>query len=101
MCYIEGGICVVAADYLTVSQKNANVRLGSLPDGLKPLGHAGTGQTGDEGVAYIGVLRYRGQDSIFGQIMVTNAGAITVYVNDGGPTYSYFYGQVVFPVTRS
>ena len=38
MCYVEGGVCVIAADYLTVSQKAAVVRLGSLPDGLRPLG---------------------------------------------------------------
>ena len=98
MCYVEGGVCVIAADYLTVSQKAAVVRLGSLPDGLRPLGHIDAGQAGDEDVAYIGPLRFRGENSLYGQLMVTNSGAINAYVNNTG---SYFYGQLVFPVTRS
>lgn len=98
MCYVEGGVCVIAADYLTVSQKAAFVRLGSLPDGLRPLGHIDAEQTSVEGVAYIGPLRFRGDNSFYGQIMVTNSGAINAYVNNTG---SYFFGQLVFPVTRS
>lgn len=98
MCYVEGGVCVIAADYLTVSQKAASVRLGSLPDGLRPLGHIDEGQVGDEGVAYIGPLRFRGDNSLYGQLTVTNSGTINAYVNSIG---SYFFGQLVFPVTRS
>lgn len=98
MCYVEGGLCVIAADYLTVSQKAATVRLGSLPDGLRPLGHIDPEQAGGEDVAYIGLLRFRGDNNLYGQIMVTNSGAINAYVNNNG---SYFFGQLVFPVTRS
>lgn len=98
ICCVEGGVCVIAADYLTVSQKAADVRLGSLPDGLRPLGHINASQAGDEDVAYIGPLRFRGDNSLYGQLMVTNSGAINAYVNNTG---SYFYGQLVFPVTRS
>lgn len=98
MCYVEGGICVVAADFLTISQKSAIVRLGSLPDGLKPLGHANVEQTGSEDAAYIGQLRFRGDNGIYGQIMVTSSGAISAYASSIG---SYYYGQLVFPVMRS
>ncbi|MCI6566487.1 MAG: hypothetical protein MSA17_03930 [Collinsella sp.] len=98
MCYVDGGVCVIAADFLTVSQKNAIVRLGSLPDGLRPLGHIGAEQTSGEDIAYIGPLSFRGNNSIYGQIMVHNSGAISAYVNSTG---SYFFGQLVFPVTRS
>ena len=98
MCYVDGGVCVIAADFLTVSQKNAIVRLGSLPDGLRPLGHIGAELTSGEDIAYIGPLSFRGNNSIYGQIMVHNSGAISAYVNSTG---SYFFGQLVFPVTRS
>jgi hypothetical protein len=100
MCYVEGGVCVIAADYLTVSQKAAVVRLGSLPDGLRPLGHIDAEAAADEDVAYIGTLRFRGENSLYGQIMVTNSGTINAYVNDNN-NGSYFFGQLVFPVTRS
>lgn len=98
MCYVEGGVCVIAADFLTVSQKNAIVRLGSLPDGLRPLGQTASDQTGSDDGAYIAPLRYRGDNSIYGQIVVLNSGEIAVYVNTIG---AYYYGQLVFPVTRS
>lgn len=98
MCYVEGGVCVIAADFLTVSQKNDVVRLGSLPDGLRPLGHIGAEQTSGEDIAYIGPLSFRGNNSIYGHIRVHNSGAISAYVNSTG---SYFFGQLVFPVTRS
>lgn len=100
-CYVEGGICILSADFLTVPQSNTNVIIGRLPDGLRPLGHAGVEQTGSNDVAYIGVLRYRGYDANFGQMMVTNSGSIVVYTNVSGDENAYFYGQVVFPVTRS
>lgn len=100
MCYVEGGICIVSADFLNVSQKDTDVKLGDLPDGLIPLGHAGTDETGSEGTAYISHLNYRGADFIYGQLMVKNSGSIIAYVNDAGSTYSYFYGQLVFPVSR-
>lgn len=90
MCYVDGGVCVIAADFLTVSQKNAIVRLGSLPDGLRPLGHVAADQTSGEDSAYIGPLRFRGNDSIYGQIIVNNSGAISSYVNSTG---SYFFGS--------
>lgn len=101
MCYVEGGICIVSADYLTLPSGNTNVTIGSLPDGLRPLGHTGVDQTGGEDIAYIGVLRYRGYDANFGQMMITNSGSIMAYTNVGGAENAYFYGQVVFPVTRS
>ena len=73
-------------------------RIGRLPDSLKPLGIVVSGQTGSDDAAYIAPLRFRGDNSPYGQLMVTNSGAINVYVNNTG---SYFYGQLVFPVTRS
>lgn len=100
-CYVEGGICIVSADFLTLPHGGANATIGRLPDGLRPLGHAYVDQTGGEDVAYIGVLRYRGYDANFGQMMVTNSGSITAYANVGGDENAYFYGQIVFPVTRS
>ena len=101
MCYVEGGICILSADYLMVPYSDTSVTIGSLPDGLKPLVHFGVGQTGGESTAYIGVLRYRGNDDFYGQLVVTNSGSITAYTNAGGDGNAYFYGQVVFPVTRS
>lgn len=100
-CYVEGGICILSADFLALPYSNANVTIGRLPDGLRPLGHAGVDQTGGEDVAYIGALRYRGYDANFGQMMVTNSGSITAYASVSGDENAYFYGQVVFPVTRS
>ena len=99
-CYTEGGICILSLDYLKVTQKGVNVKLGNLPDGLKPLGQAHIDQVSNEDIAYIGPLRYRGDNNIYGQVMVTNSGTIMCYVSDAGPTYLYFYGQLVFPVTR-
>lgn len=99
-CYVEGGICIVSTDFLALPYGSTNVTIGSLPDGLKPLGHIGVGQTGGEDIAYIGALRYRGYDANFGQLMVTNSGSIMAYANVGGTKNTYFYGQVIFPVTR-
>lgn len=101
MCYVEGGICILSADFLNLPSSNTNVLVGSLPDGVVPLGHAFVDQTGGEDVAYIGALRYRGNDAYFGQMMVTNSGSILAYANASGDEHAYFYGQVVFPVTRS
>lgn len=50
---------------------------------------------------YIAPLRYRGESDIYGQIMVSKTGEIDVYANRCGSDYAYFYGQLVFPVTRS
>lgn len=68
---------------------------------MKPLGNAAADQTGSDDVAYIAPLRYRGDNSIYGQLIVKNSGKISVYVSHGGSTYAYYYGQLVFPVTRS
>lgn len=100
-CYVEGGICIVSADFLALPYSGTNVHIGSLPDGLRPLGHTDVEQTGDEEAAYIGALRYRGNDANFGQLVVTNSGSIMAYANVGGIENEYFYGQVIFPVTRS
>ena len=93
-----GGICIVSVDFLTMTTANSMLKIGQLPDGMNPIGSAGSDQTGSEGVAYIGPLKFRGDGSLYGQMMVTNSGAITAYVNRVG---SYFFGQLVFPVTRS
>lgn len=98
MCYIDGGICIVSADFLAVPASNSQCRIGTLPNGMKPLGHAADDQTGSNDAAYIAPLRYRGDNSIYGQLVVKNSGKISVYVSQGG---SYYYGQLVFPVTRS
>ena len=79
---------------------NSTLKIGQLPDGLKPLGHAFVDPSLNE-VAYIAPLRYRGENNIYGQLMVSGTGGINVYVNQGGSGYSYFYGQLVFPVTNS
>lgn len=100
-CYVDGGICILSADFLAVPHSNTNVAIGRLPDGLRPLGHTGVNQTGGEDIAYIGVLRYRGYDANFGQLMVTNSGSILAYTNVAGDENAYFYGQVVFPVTHA
>lgn len=83
-----------------VSAANSTQKIGQLPDGLKPLNHTTTDTTASEAV-YIAPLRYRGENDIYGQIMVTQTGEISVYANRGGRDYTYFYGQLVFPVTRS
>ena len=98
MCYIEGGICIVSADFLAVPASNSQCRIGTIPNGMKPLGHAADDQTGSDEVAYIAPLRFSGDISICGQLMVKNSGEISVYVSHGG---SYYYGQLVFQVTRS
>lgn len=100
MCYVEGGICIVSVDYLPVSVATAQYEIGTLPDGLKPLGHVSANGTGDMDTAYIAPLRYRGDDSKYGQLMVTNSGKITVWAN-GMETEGYYYGFLVFPVTSS
>lgn len=101
ICYIEGGVCIVSVDFLAVPVANSTCRIGTLPNGIKPLGRANSGQTGSDEVAYIAPLRYRGSDSMYGQLMVLNSGGINVYANQGGSGSSYYYGQLVFPVTRS
>lgn len=79
---------------------NSTQKIGQLPDGLKPLGHTTTDTTASEAV-YIAPLRYRGENDIYGQLMVSKTGEIDVYANRSGNNYAYFYGQLVFPVTRS
>lgn len=97
-CYVEGGLCVVSVDFLTMQRANESVRIGALPDGLKPRGQACADMTAGGQVAYIAPLRYRGNDSFFGQLSVTNSGAIMAYVNAAGTNNGYYYGQLVFPV---
>lgn len=101
MCYVEGGVCIVSVDFLSVPIANSERKIGTLPNGMKPLGHTAADQTGSDEVAYIAPLRYRGDNSIYGQLMVKNSGKISVYVSHGGSNYAYYYGQLVFPVTRS
>ena len=101
MCYVEGGVCIVSVDFLSVPIANSERKIGTLPNGMKPLGHTAADQTGSDEVAYIAPLRYRGDNSIYGQLMVKISGKISVYVSHGGNNYAYYYGQLVFPVTRS
>lgn len=101
MCCVEGGVCIVSVDFLSVPVANSERKIGTLPNGMKPLGSAAADQTGSDDVAYIAPLRYRGDNSIYGQLIVKNSGKISVYVSHGGSTYAYYYGQLVFPVTRS
>ena len=101
MFYVEGGVCIVSVDFLSVPIANSERKIGTLPNGMKPLGHTTADQTGSDEVAYIAPLRYRGDNSIYGQLMVKNSGKISVYVSHGGSNYAYYYGQLVFPVTRS
>lgn len=101
MCCVEGGVCIVSVDFLSVPVANSERTIGTLPNGMKPLGHAAADQTGSDEVAYIAPLRFRGENSICGQLMVKNSGKISVYVSQGGSSYAYYYGQLVFPVTRS
>lgn len=97
-----GDICVISVDYLKIIHASATEQIGRLPDGIKPLGYTYLDQSDDdESTAYIAPLRYRGENNIYGQIMVTNTGIIRCYINETGPSCSYFYGQLVFPVTRS
>lgn len=97
-CYIEGGICIVSVDFLNVPVANSDYRVGTLPNGIKPLGQTVSNQVGSNDVAYIAPLRWRGENSQSGQIMVQNSGKIVVYANTVG---AYYYGQLIFPVTRS
>lgn len=99
MCYVEGGICIVSVDYLPISYMAEQYGIGTLPDGLKPLGHASVSETGDMGTAYIAPLRHRGDDTKYGQLMVTNSGKITVWANST-ESDGYYYGILVFPVAR-
>ena len=101
MCYVEGGVCIVSTDFLYMPVANSPLRIGTLPNGIKPLGRGCANQTGANETAYIAPLRYRGDGSIYGQLMVLNSGEIDAYVSHGGGGYSYYYGQIVFPVTRS
>lgn len=101
MCYVEGGVCIVSVDFLAVPVANSKRRIGTLPNGIKPLGRAAADQTDSSEVAYIAPLRYRGDNSVNGQLMVLNSGEISVYASHGGSSYSYYYGQLIFPVTRS
>lgn len=101
MCYIEGGICIVSADFLAVPVSNSQCRIGTIPNGMKPLGLTYSGQTGSEGIAYIAPLAHRGDNSKYGQLMVNNSGEITVWVNSGESGDAYYYGNLVFPVTSS
>ena len=101
MCFVEGGVYIVSVDFLSVPVANSERTIGTLPNGMKPLGQAAEDQTGSDYVAYIAPLRYRGDNSIYGQLMVKNSGKISVYASKGGSDSSYYYGQLVFPVTRS
>lgn len=101
MCYIEGGICIVSADFLAVPVSNSQCRIGTIPNGMKPLGRTYSGQTGSDGIAYIAPLRYRGDNSKYGQLMVNNSGEITVWAEHGTNDDGYYYGYLVFPVTPS
>lgn len=98
MCYVEGGICIVSVDFLTVQTAGSYTQIGTLPDGLKPMGGASDFDDSGIAIAYIAPLRYRGNNAAFGQLMVDAAGKILAYVND--TTGGYYYGQAVFPVTR-
>ena len=91
----------MSVDYLTVYAANSTQKIGQLPDGLKPLGHTYIDQNGGGTVAYIAPLKYRGENDIYGQLMVSKTGEINVYANRGGSNCAYYYGQLVFPVTRS
>lgn len=97
-CYIEGGICIVFVDFLDVRVANSAYRVGTLPNGIKPLGQTASDQVGDNDGAYIAPLRWRGDNSKYGQIMVLNSGEIVTFANTIG---TYYYGQLIFPVTRS
>ena len=99
MCYVEGGVCIVSADYLVVPVASSQRRIGTLPNGMKPLGHADSSETGGGDTAYIAPLRHRGDNSKYGQLMVTNSGEITVWVNSEESGNGYYYGCLVFPVT--
>lgn len=101
VCCIAGGICIISVDFLTIHAANTMVKIGTLPDGLKPVGQVGMSQIETNKDAYIAPLRFRGDNSAYGQLMVSNAGNISVYTNRSGSDYAYFYGQLVFPVTRS
>ena len=101
MCYIEGGICIVSADFLAVPVSNSQCRIGTIPNGMKPLGRTYSGQTGSDSIAYIAPLRYRGDNSKYGQLMVNNSGEITVWAERGANDDGYYYGYLVFPVTPS
>lgn len=97
-CYIEGGICIVSVDFLNVSVANSAYRVGALPNGIKPLGQTASDQVGSGDAAYIAPLRYRGANSMYGQIMILNSGEIVAFASATG---AYYYGQLIFPVTRS
>lgn len=101
MCYIEGGICVISADFLAVPSSNGSYHIGTLPDGLKPLGHTSADHTSGGISAYVAPLRYRGNDSKYGQLQVEDSGEITAWVNSGSSSAAFYYGILVFPVTSS
>lgn len=98
MCYFEGDVCIVSVDFMTIPVANSVYRVGALPNGIKPLGQAASDQVNINDVAYIAPLRYRGDNSAYGQICIVNSGEIAFYANREG---SYYYGQLIFPVTRS
>ena len=100
MCCVVGGICVISADYLAVPEATTQRQIGVLPNSLKPLGHTGVNETKDTDTAYIAPLRHRGDNSWYGQLMVTNSGKITVWVSNADSD-GYYYGILVFPVRRS
>ena len=69
-----------------------------MPDGILPLGKSYDSSTD---AAYIGVLRYRGNDQFYGQVDVTMTGDVRIWVNKSVADVDevdYFYGQVVFPI---
>lgn len=101
MYYVEGGICIISADFLALPVSNSLRRIGVLPNGVKPLGHTASSEADSDGIAYIATLRYRGDNSKYGQLMVNNSGEISAWVNSGSPDNAYYFGILVFPVTSS
>ena len=98
-CCIRAGICTVSADYLALPASKTQVKIGTLPGGLKPIGTASDESVSEDATAYIAPLAYRGVTSQHGQMSVSRQGNIYAYVSDGGSAAAYYYGQLVFPVS--
>lgn len=98
-CCIRAGICTVSVDYLALPASKTQVKIGTLPCGLKPIGTASNESVGEDAAAYIAPLAYRGVTGRYGQMLVSRQGNIYAYVSDGGSAAAYYYGQLVFPVS--